>query len=298
MNDVKINNEIINFRGGHILSYIIDVEDVYSKWRNNKDELVIIDVRFDLVDSTVGEKAYKESHLPQAHYLHIEHDLSGEIKQHGGNHPLPNIDTLTKTFSDIGVSHEKTVVFYDKANDMFAPRAWWLLHYLGHENCYVLNGGFKRWIEKGYPITSHIPDKKRATFQSQINEHLVINIDGVKERVGKNGTYLIDSRARERYLGKVEPLYHKAGHIPGAINYFWADVLNSEGLWKKEDELVKHFNRLHKEDEIIVSCGSGISACPNFLALKMVGFKNVKLYPGSYSDWISYEENEIETTER
>src|SRR5690625_4835394 len=116
----------------------------------------------------------------------------------------------------------------------------------------------------------------------------------VKQKMKEKSAILIDSRSRERYLGKTEPLYAKAGHIPGATNYFWKDVLDENGLWKSDKELTAHFKALSKNDEIIVSCGSGVSACPNVLALKMAGYENVKLYPGSFSDWISYEENKVE----
>ena len=88
-------------------------------------------------------------------------------------------------------------------------------------------------------------------------------------------------------------MYSRAGHIPGAVNYFWKGVLKEDGTWKNEKQLQEHFSHLNKDDEIIVSCGSGVSACPNILALDSVGFTNVKLYPGSFSDWISYEKNEV-----
>lgn len=279
------------------MTYIIDVETVYNKLKNNVDGLILIDVRFDLSDSITGERAYNDSHLPYAHYLHIENDLSGPIQKHGGNHPLPDVPQLTEVFSEIGITNDKMVVFYDDRNDMFASRAWWLLHYLGHNNCYVLDGGFNQWKEKGYDITSDIPEKKRKTFTPHIRNDITVDVDDVKAQLTDQSTYLIDSRARERYLGNIEPLYEKAGHIPGAINYFWQDVLNEHGLWKSQVELEKHFKQFDKDAEIIVSCGSGISACPNYLSLKMLGFNNVKLYPGSFSDWISYEENEVETTE-
>src|SRR5699024_8545227 len=120
-----------------------------------------------------------------------------------------------------------------------------------------------------------------------------VTMEDVKER-DQESTILLDSRAFERYLGKVEPLYDRSGHIPGAKNYFWQDVL-TDGKWKDEQALEKHFEKLPKDKEIIVSCGSGVSACPNILALQAIGYTNVKLYPGSFSDWISYPENDLET---
>lgn len=119
----------------------------------------------------------------------------------------------------------------------------------------------------------------------------------MKRKVKQDESVLVDSREKQRYLGEVEPLYSKAGHIPGAKNFFWKDVLKSNGKWKSASELQSHFSSLSHEQEIIVSCGSGVSACPNILALKQAGFKNIKLYPGSYSDWISYPEHEVSTND-
>lgn len=279
------------------MSYIIDTKTAYNKWLENKEDLIIIDVRFDLFDENIGEKAYEKGHLPDAHYLHIAKDLASEMKKHGGNHPLPDVHKLSKKLSEIGVTTDKTVIIYDNGNDMFAPRAWWIFHYLGHDLCYVLDGGFTKWVEEGYPVTTDLPQKGNTTFTPHIRSNAKVDIEEVKQKLTEKSVHLIDSRSHERYLGNTEPLYHKAGHIPGAKNYFWEEILNDDGLWKSLEELKAHFQTFKKDEEIIVSCGSGISACPNILALKMLGYDNVKLYPGSFSDWISYDENEVETKE-
>src|SRR5699024_70127 len=131
----------------------------------------------------------------------------------------------------------------------------------------------------------------------QYRHEEVVDMKQVKEKLADDTAILIDSRSRDRYLGKTEPMHPKAGHIPGAKNMFWKGVLDADGHWKNVDELKEHFADLPKDEEIIVSCGSGVSATPNIMGLKMAGFKNIKLYTGSYSDWISYDENELETKE-
>jgi len=108
---------------------------------------------------------------------------------------------------------------------------------------------------------------------------------------------LIDSRAHDRYLGQNETMDQVGGHIPGAINFFWKDLFNEDGSYKSTEELEKHFETVDKEAEIVVYCGSGVSATPNVLALEQAGFKSVRLYPGSWSDWISYDDNPIGTGE-
>lgn len=278
------------------MSYIVSVEWLKESLEPAKDDLVIIDARYDLNDPKFGKQAYEKGHIPGAVHLDLKKDLSGKVMKHGGSHPLPPIDLMAKKLSKIGVDHATTVVIYDQDNDMYAARAWWMLHYLGHEQIFVLDGGFKRWVEKGYPVTTEDPKLSEKAFHPQPID-IVVHVDGVKKKLQEASAILIDSRSKERYLGKEEPLYTKAGHIPGAKNFFWKDVFNENGLWKSEASLKEHFSALPKDEEIIVSCGSGVSACPNYIGLKMAGFHNVKLYPGSFSDWISYEDHEVSKKE-
>lgn len=106
---------------------------------------------------------------------------------------------------------------------------------------------------------------------------------------------LIDSRDARRYAGLEERIDAKAGHIPGALNYFWKDVLDTDGRWTGAEALEERFSKLGKDGAIIVYCGSGVSACPNVIALEEAGYTKVKLYSGSWSDWISYEGNPVST---
>lgn len=277
------------------MSYIVT-----SHWLNKRladNQISIIDVRFQMNAPEAGRGLYLEGHIPHAIYLDLNENLSGPVQKHGGNHPLPKIEELSQLLSENGVSHNKTVVIYDEGDCMFASRAWWLLHYLGHKDVYVLEGGFSSWKEAEYPISDEVSESVAATFTPQVLPNAVANIEDVKVRKDKPSTLLIDSRSPERYKGEIEPLYDKSGHIPGAKNYFWKDVFHHDGTWKNTKELEFLFSDVPRDTEIIVSCGSGVSACPNIIALKTIGFENVKLYPGSFSDWISYPENELETKE-
>jgi len=276
------------------MSYIIQVEQLKKLIAEQRENTVIIDVRFILTEPDAGRQMYLSEHIPNAIYLDLERDLSGKAAKHGGNHPLPEIATFSEKLGNVGVDENTTVVIYDEENDMFAPRLWWLLHYLGHEKVYVLEGGYKKWIEAGNRVTSEIPSLTPKKFVPKLRQEETVEMKEVKEKVEKQEAVLIDSRHPDRYFGIFEPLYSKAGHIPGAVNYFWKDVTLPDGKWKSPDQLKNHFAELPKDAEIIVSCGSGVSACPNILALKSIGYTNVKLYPGSFSDWISYAENDIE----
>lgn len=276
------------------MSIIVNDTWLKNRLENKLENTVVVDVRFQLNDAEAGRKAYLESHIPHAVYLDLNKDLSGKAEKHGGNHPLPDMDMFAAKIGNIGIDHDTTVVIYDQRNDMFAARLWWLLDYMGHDNIYLLDGGFEKWVEQGHKVSSELPSLSTKDFQPNFRENQVADIDEVKEKLDNKSAVLIDSRGKDRYLGKTEPLYPKAGHIPGAKNYFWKNVLDENGNWKNDTDLQENFSSLSKDDEIIVSCGSGVSACPNVLALKSAGYRNVKLYPGSFSDWISYEENEIE----
>ena len=277
------------------MSFLITVDRLKRRLEDKQNNTVIIDVRFQLNDPDAGRKAYLEGHIPGAVYLDLNKDLSGKVEKHGGSHPLPDIDTLAAKIGQIGIDHETKVIIYDLNNDMFAARCWWLLHYMGHEKVYLLDGGLTAWVEAGNETTTELPKLEAKEFEPNLLADEVVDIADVKEK--KEETILIDSRAKERYLGKSEPMYKKAGHIPGAKSFFWKGILAEDGSWKSQEELERHFAELPKDAEVIVSCGSGVSACPNIIALKKAGFQHVKLYPGSFSDWISYDENEIEKKE-
>ena len=279
------------------MSYIVTSEWVSKHLEERDNDLVMVDCRFELQSPDVGKRLYIDNHLPTAVYLDLNKDLSGPTQQHGGNHPLPDMHEFAEKLGNLGIDEKTTVVVYDQANEMYAPRLWWLLTYMGHEDVYVLDGGYEKWVAEGRTVTQEIVTRTPKVFTPHIQEDEKVDMDEVKEKLSNQSAILIDSRAKDRYLGKVEPMYSKAGHIPGAKNYFFKGVLKDNGLWKNTQEIEAHFADLPKDQEIIVSCGSGVSACPNIIALKQAGFTNVKLYPGSYSDWISYEENNVETKE-
>ncbi|HFJ9440159.1 TPA: sulfurtransferase [Bacillus albus] len=260
-----------------------------------EDENVrIIDCRFDLANPNWGREKYEEEHIPRALYFDLNLDLSSPVKEHGGRHPLPNIEEFADKLSQAGIDEHTIVIAYDSQAGANASRLWWLLNYVGHEKVYILDGGFPTWKENGLPVTKEIPVVKRKAFKENVQDHMLITMETVKENIhaGADVT-LIDSREPKRYAGVEELVDPKAGHIPTAVNYFWKDGILQSGQFKNEVQQQERFQNLAKDKETIVYCGSGVTACPNILALKLAGFQNVKLYAGSWSDWISYPENQI-----
>ncbi|HEY9617647.1 MAG TPA: sulfurtransferase [Microcoleaceae cyanobacterium] len=258
----------------------------------NDPRVVIVDCRFALMQPDLGQQQYQEAHIPGAYYLDLNRDLSSPVAEHGGRHPLPDVTALAAKLSAMGIvsdAAERTlVVAYDDSRFAFASRLWWLLRYLGHDLVAVLDGGFAAWQAAGYPVTSDIPASQAGNFIPQLQPDTVVDIEQVKARKHLPNVVLVDAREGERYRGEREPIDPVAGHIPGAVNYPWQDVTDAQGLAKPIAAQQQRWQSVESAEEVIVYCGSGVTACVNLLSLELAGIKTGKLYAGSWSDWCSY----------
>lgn len=260
----------------------------------NRNDLVIVDCRFTLLDPNAGENAYLASHLPGAVYAHLERDLS-EMSPHGeGRHPWPAIDVFTSKLSRWGIGPTTQVVAYDDGDGSRAARLWFLLRLLGHEKVAVLDGGWARWTALGLPVSSApavAGDQFRAqynTAQLSFDLSRLLDSDAVEAHLQQGGL-LVDARGASRFRGDEEPLDRVAGHVPGAVNRPYAQNL-VEGRFKSPMQLADEYRALlgaHAPDQVVVMCGSGVTACHNLLAMERAGLKGAKLYTGSWSGWIS-----------
>ncbi|MGE0116110.1 MAG: sulfurtransferase [Steroidobacteraceae bacterium] len=253
--------------------------------------LVIVDCRFDLGQPEAGRHAYRAGHLPGAAYAHLNEDLSGTIALHTGRHPLPDIKTFIATLGRWGIDNSKQVVAYDADNGaMAAARLWWLLRWLGHEHVAVLDGGLKDWQKHGLELSNSAFEPAAGEFIANINAEWLVTADTVAEHAVQRDWRVLDARAPERYAGKIEPLDPVAGHVPGAINYPFANNLTSDGRFLPADMLRSQFLQALNgvtPRHVINMCGSGVTACHNLLAMEIAGLHGAKLYAGSWSEWIS-----------
>ncbi len=272
------------------MNVFIDKEKVMNLL--DKNNVRFVDCRFNLSDPDEGEKLYKEKHIPGAVYFHLERDLSAPVSEHGGRHPLPDLQSFTKLLEQAGIRNDTTVIAYDGGEGAFAARCWWLLAWAGHKKAFILDGGFKAWTEAGYPADNRLPNYPPASFEAAPQAQMLATMEDVRKAIAEQDHILIDSRGTERFLGITEPIDKKAGHIPTARNFVWTDCFTG-GKFKSPSEQENRFKELDRNKPVIVYCGSGITATPNYIALKAAGFKKVKLYAGSFSDWISYDENEV-----
>ncbi len=267
--------------------------EAYEKLKQANVQFV--DCRFDLSDPDAGREAYLHAHIPGAVYFDLENDLSGPVQDggEGGRHPLPDWNEFTEKLGEQGIDRDTTLILYD-SNHAFASRMYWMLKLIGHKDMYILEGGFEAWKDHGSPTESGPVKKNRVDYgEIQLNSSMMVNQEVVKEKLNDPNVVLVDSRAAKRYSGEFEPIDRKAGHIPGAVNYEW-DQLFTDGKFKNTDELKKHYEDIDPEKEVIVYCGSGVTATPNVLALQQAGYSNVKLYPGSFSDWVSNDSNPVD----
>ena len=256
-------------------------------------DLLLIDVGFDLSDTTAGERAFAAGHLPGASYLHLEQQLSGaKTDAQGrfkGRHPLPDRDAFAQQLSDLGLQADSQVVVYDAQGSMYAARLWWMLNWVGHETVAVLDGGRQAWTEAGGALTQQPAARRSASaFQARESRVASLSAEELLAQIGR--VRLIDARAAERFRGEVEPLDAKAGHIPGASNRFFKDNLQADGSFKPAATLHAEFSGLlapFTPEQVVHQCGSGVTACHNLLAMTHAGLTGSLLYPGSWSEWSS-----------
>lgn len=258
--------------------------------------LRIVDVRFDLADPDVGRRRYRDGHLPGAVYLHLDDDLSGPLRPDGigGRHPLPDPDALARRLSEVGIGDEHDVVAYDDAGGAFAARAWWLLRWIGHERVRVLDGGVEAWRAAGGELARHARSWPRARHGARPDASMVASAETVAARLEDPATRIVDARAAERYRGEIEPLDRKAGHVPGALSLPFAGNL-AGGRFLAPEALRARYEVLDGADEVVVYCGSGVTAAHDALAIEEAGLGMPTLYAGSWSDWSSRDEMPVAT---
>lgn len=256
----------------------------------------VIDCRFDLFNPEYGAKAYMENHIEGAFFMDVNKDICGAAEKFGGARPVPDSEAFAKKLEKMGVGNSTRVVVYDD-NIYGAARAFWQMKYIGMENVAILAGGFKEWVESGGECSSEIPKSEESgKITIRIDGSIYCDMDHVLKSKNAGGTAIIDGRAHERFTGEYEPLYAKAGHIPGALSFPCSANMDGECRLKDRELLSEIFKPLEGADEIISYCGSGIAGARNFVALTELGMP-VRLYAGSLSDWISYDENDVETGE-
>jgi len=254
----------------------------------------ICDCRFDLAKVPAGRESYAKGHIPGAIYVDLDTDLSATKTGTNGRHPLPTPDDWATTRQRLGIGPDTHVIAYDSQGSAFASRLWWMLRAIGHDRVQVLDGGLDFW--KGQISTATVVPAPLAKKPEPFAYHGSVLVDEILENLASRRKTVIDARPPDRFHGQNESLDPVAGHIPGSLNRFFKN--NLEGSeFKSPKILSKEFSELLgniRASDVIHSCGSGVTACTNLLAMEQAGLCGSRLYAGSWSEWCADPKRPVE----
>jgi len=244
--------------------------------KKNFKDYIILDCRENPADC---------KHIAGSYFVDGESVLTGKKGQHGGRHPFPNMDEFVSDMENLGISDSLKVACFGD----FGARAAFMLRLFGITASFI-SGNSETLKRSGIPFDNDDPAPvKKGKITGKINNDLLVSMEKVRKNINNTEHILIDSRSGERYRGENEPLDPIAGRIPNAVNFFWQELIKPDGTFLSDEEIRKHFN-IDTGKNITLYCGSGVTACFNWLALRQIGVK-CSIYTGSWSDWISYPEN-------
>lgn len=251
---------------------------------------IVCDCRHDLTDYHCGRRAYGEAHIPGARFVHLDEDLSGPKTGRNGRHPLPHPLTFALRLGALGIDNGKQVVAYDSSGGCYAARLWWMLRWVGQARVAVLDGGWQAWAAAGHRTTAEPPEVQRTSYTLRPRPDFAVDAAYVTAHVSDSDVAIVDARSDDRFRGENESLDPVAGHIPGAVNRFFKLNLDAEGCFKSPETLKRELETLlggRDSRDAVHQCGSGVTACHNLLAMEHAGLPGSRLYPGSWSEWIS-----------
>lgn len=275
--------------------------ETLSAWiTERRPGLLVVDIRWYLGQPAgTGRAAYEAGHLPGAIHVDLDTDLVAPVGP--GRHPLPDPAVFARTLAARGIGDDVLVVLYDDVGGWVAARLWWMLEDLGFGDrgrggARVLDGGLPAWIAAGLPLSTDVPALPAAELHLAPAWRRVIDRGALKARLGD--VLLLDARGAPRYRGETEPIDPVPGHIPTAVHAPTDGNLGPDGRFRSAEELGARFASLRAgalaaampaaadpTGPVVTSCGSGVSACHNALAMRIAGLPDPILYPGSYSDW-------------
>jgi thiosulfate/3-mercaptopyruvate sulfurtransferase len=242
--------------------------------KNERNRIIVVDVR-PFTDYILG-------HIPGAINVDLMHFHWVDTSNLGISQFNKQMQTL---LSNLGLTKDKRVIFYESNSGPSASRGVWLLSYFLHRNVSLLDGGFEKWKKEGYPIETKSNPYKHSAVGGKTNSKLLATYNEIFTAIKNKGdqVLLIDSRSTSEFDGSIIRA-SKAGHIPGAINIDWYENIEN-GAFKVHEKLRKIYSNIPKHAMIITYCQGGYRAANSYIALKMLGYRNVKVYLGSWGEW-------------
>lgn len=275
-----------------LASPLISAEELHERLEQGAPT-VVLDCSWRLGEPSLRAE-YDQAHLPGAAWVEFEEALTGTPGA-GGRHPMPDTDVFAEAMRAAGVDNDARVVVYDRDAGLGAARAWWLLTHAGHAQVQVLDGGLRRWIELGYPVSSEPVTPERGDFVATPPHRQVLDADEAADYAERH--VLLDARPADRFAGRNETVDPVAGHIPGATSAPTLTMLREDGRFLSSDDLGLHLTRLGVRPGVPVGvyCGSGVSAMHAALALEISGIDvDPAVYVGSWSHWITDPQRPVE----
>ena len=255
-----------------------------------KAETAVVDCRFSLANPTAGRDAYERGHIPGAVFLDLDQDLAAPITAASGRHPLPDPEVLGQTLGRLGISREHEVVVYDDSHGGVAARGWWVFRWLGHENVRLLDGGFAAWQAGGFPLEEGVTARNPAEYIPSVRDGLVLTTSELLAAGEHRETLnLLDARDAGRFRGEHEPIDPVAGHIPGTRNLPFTGFVQDDGRWRPLEHRAAMLAEAlggTPDADWSVMCGSGVTACHLAITGLEAGFREPRVYIGSWSEWI------------
>lgn len=248
-----------------------------------------------LIDARGGQDSYQRylaGHLKNAIYADLDKHLAAKVKDAsiGGRHPLPDVEAFGALLGTWGVTPESHVIIYDDKSGAFsAARLWWMLRAIGHKEVQVLNGGLQAANKAGVVLSTEAYTPNPVKPYRTLGDYAgTVDIEEAGTAAQDESRIVIDVRETPRYLGQTEPIDLIAGHIPGAANLPYILNLDADGKYLPAEILRSMYIDAIGDvahDEVIVHCGSGVTACHTLLGMAYAGITEPKLYVGSWSEW-------------
>jgi thiosulfate/3-mercaptopyruvate sulfurtransferase len=263
---------------------LTDVE--WVKQNLGKPGIAIIEVDYD------PKLAYEQGHIPGALLIDWRKDMNKpDVRD------IIDAGEFEKLMSRLGISNDTHVILYGDYNNWFATFAFWVFEMYGHQKVQLLNGGRKKWIDSGGELTKEVPAVKPATYKvPKVNyENRVFLEDLLKMKIADPNLVLVDVRSPAEYTGEITapPEYpnehaQRGGHIPGAVNIPWGQAIREDGTFKSVEELKQLYSSkgVVPDKRVVTYCRIGERASVTWFVLKhLLGYKDVKVYDGSWTEW-------------
>ncbi|MCV0393415.1 MAG: sulfurtransferase [Nitrosopumilus sp.] len=231
-----------------------------------------------IIADTRSFKEYSEGHIPGA----VNLDLFAFHWIDTSKKGIENFNNQSqRLLSFLGVTPEKKVIFYDNVSGMLAARGVWMLMYFSHENTSMLDGGITKWKKENLPLETKPNGFKPSNFSGKVNPEIITGFEHIRDNL--NNLKILDVRSPGEYNGSVIRAA-QSGHIPNSLNIDWNQNLTKDGTFKNDLELSKLYD-FPKDSQIVTYCQGAYRAANSFLALKKLGFKNIRVYLGSWGEW-------------